>query len=71
MIEQGLEILTLPVGTVVHVCGWPVELKQATDVHSHPSNIELIRRDLYLKPQTHGIGETQIMGSGPVSSTGA
>jgi hypothetical protein len=46
MIEQGVDILTLKAGTIVHVCGWPVEVKSDTDVQSHPGNIELIRRDL-------------------------
>lgn len=52
MIDQGIEIMTLKAGTIVHVCGWPVELKQDTDVQSHPGNIELIRRDLAVADPT-------------------
>lgn len=43
------EILTLPAGTVVHVCGWPVEVTHETQVVSDRANIELVRRDLYLR----------------------
>lgn len=42
--------LLLPPGTVVHVCGWPVELAGEALVMAAEANLELVRRDLYLKP---------------------
>jgi len=50
-VEQTAQ-LTLKPGTVIHVCGWPVETVGEVVVQGHPGNIELIRRDLYLQPQS-------------------
>lgn len=70
MENQGSEILSLKSGTVVHVCGWPVELKQDTDVQGHPGNIELIRRDLYLKPRSGLARSVDAVATSPQASEG-
>lgn len=44
-----LKTLTLKAGTIVHICGWPVELTTETVVASSAGNIELVTRDLYLR----------------------
>lgn len=51
MEEQVRHTITLKAGTLVHICGWPVELTHETEVSSSPGNIELVRRDLYLGPR--------------------
>ncbi len=43
------ESLIIPAGTLVHICGWPVEITSDTEIVSDPANIELVRRDLYLR----------------------
>jgi hypothetical protein len=45
------ETLTIPAGTRVHICGWPVEVTRDTEVISDRGNIELVRRDLYLRSE--------------------
>jgi hypothetical protein len=37
---------TLPEGTLVHVCGWPVALTQDTIIETNPGTWGLIQQDL-------------------------
>lgn len=49
--------VTIPAGTVVHICGWPVEVTTDVEVTATRANIELVTRDLYLRKQTPLSGE--------------
>lgn len=51
-ITEEMKTMKVPAGTVVHICGWPVELTAETEIASAPGNLELVTRDLYLRPQT-------------------
>jgi hypothetical protein len=57
--HQGgeMERLELKPGTVIHICGWPVETVGVCVVTGHPGNLELVRRDLYLPVEKTGPSE--------------
>jgi hypothetical protein len=61
--------VVIPAGTVVHICGWPVEVATDVEVTASRGNIELVTRDLYLRKQTPlatahtGSGESGAVGS--------
>jgi hypothetical protein len=37
-----MERITIPAGTIVHICGIPFYTSKETDVESHPRNIAML-----------------------------